>query len=204
MSDWEPIGKIIRLQVQTRSMKQNLADGRRVYKPEDALAHVDEIMVDTDGVTALIDGLIVIDKHNATHPESHNNGANPVSVGFTSHYDNIRAQFGDHVTDGLAGENIIVQTDMLIPEAMVDADIVFKTASGDFIILQDVYAMPPCEPFTRYCLTYAPGEGAASEIKTGLQFLSNGVRGFVGTPNNAQKITLRVGDEMLVRRPSTG
>ncbi|MCI0711207.1 MAG: hypothetical protein L0154_13700 [Chloroflexi bacterium] len=200
MSEWETVGKIIRLQVQTRSMKQNLADGRRVYQPEGALASVDEIMVDSDGIMALIDGLIIIDKHNATHPESHNNGANPVSVGFTSHYDDMRSQFGDHVTDGLAGENIIVQTAMPIPEAMVDADIVFKTASGDYIILQDVYAMPPCEPFTRYCLSYAPGEGEAREIKSGLQFLSKGVRGFAGTPNNAQKITLRVGDKMLVRR----
>lgn len=200
MSEWETIGKIIRLQIQTRSMKQNLADGRRVYQPEDALQSVDEIMVDSDGITALIGGLLVIDMHNATHPESHNNGANPVSVGFTSHYDDMRAQFGEHVTDGLAGENIIVETATHIPEEMVDADLVFKTASGDFIILQDVYAMPPCEPFTRYCLQYAPGEGEASEIKTGLQFLTKGIRGFAGTPNNEQKIKLRVGDKMLVRR----
>jgi hypothetical protein len=200
MSEWETVGKIINLQVQTRSMKQMLADGRRVYQPGDALVPVDEIMVDTDGITALIDGLVVIDKHNATHPESHNNGANPVSVGFTSHYDNIRAQFGEHVTDGLAGENIIVETTAHIAESVVDADIVFKTASGDFIILQDVYAMPPCEPFTRYCMSLAPSEGEAKAIKSGLQFLSKGVRGFAGTPNNAEKIKLRVGDKMLVRR----
>src|SRR5207253_1296007 len=54
----------------------------------------------------------ILDVHHKDHPASRNvRGSNGISIGFTAHYDALRARFGTHLEDGLAGENILVQTD---------------------------------------------------------------------------------------------
>ena len=197
-NNWEEIGKIVRLQVQVRSMKR-LEDGVKYYQPEVGLLATDHLHVDQHGASAVVDGETIIDKHNATHPISHHNGTNPLSFGFTPHYSEMQAKFGEHVGLGIAGENIIVETERILTDDDFTGEVVVRRADGQIVVVEELYAMPPCEPFTRFCLQLnAPGENAPA-VKEGLQFL-HGRRGYVGQPTNDTPITINVGDTVLVRR----
>ena len=198
INDWQRIGRVVQLQIQVKSMKQTLPDGIRIYQPEKALHRVDAFKIDADGASAIIDGQLVLDKHNARHPESHNNGSNPISIGFSSHYKALRKRFGEHVALGVAGENVIVETARTFSEDdfQFDSEIAFQTQDGELIVIQDLFAMPPCKPFTRYCLGYDPDD--PHMIKSSLQFLTNGMRGFAGRPVNTSPYILRVGDTILL------
>jgi hypothetical protein len=197
MAEWQEIGKIVQLQIQTRSMKR-LEEGRKIYQPEVALRTVEQFHVDCNGATAKIDGEQIIDKHNATHPVTHNNGSNPISVGFTRHYTEMQDRFGEHVALGIAGENIIIETDHHFTEEDMAGEVAFRGIDGQLIIMQDLFAMPPCEPFTRFCLQNE--QSGASEVKAGLQFLNHGMRGFAGKPHNDQPLVIQVGDTVLLRK----
>lgn len=107
------IGPIVRLQVQTASLKVGEAPRRR-YDPS-PLLHVPALALDADGAVGLIPtGDPVVDIHNRRHPSSRqSHGVNALSIGFTSHYDRMRERFGDAVVDGVAGENIIVASNRL-------------------------------------------------------------------------------------------
>ncbi len=50
----------------------------------------------------------ILDIHHAAHSDTHSEGDNAISIGFTSHYAQMRAHFGEHMQDGIAGENIII------------------------------------------------------------------------------------------------
>jgi hypothetical protein len=87
----------------------------------------------------------------------------------------MRERFGDHLTDGIAGENIIVACDQRVTPDMLGDRVIIETQTGERIILEDILAAPPCEPFSRF----ATGRDlTAPEMKSTLQFLSNGTRGF--------------------------
>src|SRR2546426_4214324 len=46
-----------------------------------------------------------------SHPNTKNeDGAHGVSIGFTTHYALMRERFGDRLTPGCAGENVLVET----------------------------------------------------------------------------------------------
>src|SRR5439155_13919024 len=53
----------------------------------------------------------MVDVHHRMHPSTKNpDGEHGISLGFTSHYDVMRARLGDRITPGCAGENILVET----------------------------------------------------------------------------------------------
>jgi len=50
----------------------------------------------------------VLDIHHIDHPAKAYDNSDLICIGFTSHYEAMRARFGDHMEDGIAGENIII------------------------------------------------------------------------------------------------
>src|SRR5437870_11584373 len=104
------LGHVVRLQIQRSSLKTG-EKPHRVYDPAPILT-LDRLSVSHDG--ALWEGAHgawVVDIHHRMHPSTKNpDGEHGISLGFTSHYDVMRARLGDRITPGCAGENILVET----------------------------------------------------------------------------------------------
>jgi hypothetical protein len=176
------IGVIKFVQIQQASLKAHHADGTRYYNPT-PLLHLKRIQLTADGVIGLTESNdAIIDVHHIKHPQSRHRGDNPISIGFTSHYAHMRATYGDHLTDGIAGESIIVETSThYTPESLGDHLAIYQHATNTYIDLNDIIPIPPCEPFSRFAQNR---DLTPPETKATLQFLSNGTRGFYGKLSN--------------------
>ena len=172
----QTIGIIKFVQVQQDSLKQHLPDGTRQYNP-DPLLKLKRIQLTADGVIGLTDtDDEIIDVHNTRHPRSRYRGDNPISIGFTSHYDAMRTEFGNHLDDGIAGESIIVEVTQRFTSDTLGQSLAIKCQATDELIhLKEVIPIPPCEPFSRFA---RDRDLSAQETKATLQFLSHGTRGF--------------------------
>jgi len=175
-----PLGPIVRLQVQVSSLKRGERP-HRWYDPA-PIRPVPALRLDGGGVTGL-DGGEVADVHHRDHPESKFRGENGLSIGFTGHYAHIRERFGDHLTNGIAGENILIEAPSVHPESAFTGGIVIATADGP-VILRDVQAAPPCVEFSKFCAGYPVERQADRVITETLQFLHQGMRGFYATIGN--------------------
>ena len=199
---FELIGPIVRLQVQTRSLKRGERP-RSWYDPA-AIRSLKAVRIDAGGVIGIDDatGGDVGDVHHRDHPASKHRGENGLSLGFTSHYERMRDRFGDHVSDGVAGENIIVATDRIIGAEELDHGVVIATGDGA-ALLESVDIAKPCAEFSKFCAGYAPDQRPDSVITETLQFLYNGTRGFYVTYRQSapHRIELSVGDLVYRRRP---
>src|SRR5689334_6720356 len=125
-----PLGRVVRLQVQRSKLKLG-EKPNRVYDPAPLLA-VNELTLTPEGALArLPDGGMVIDVHHAAHPDTRNlDRSNDLSVGFTPHYAAMRARFGEHLSDGCAGENILIETTGRVTLADIAGGLVFQPAAG--------------------------------------------------------------------------
>src|SRR5215472_16677942 len=107
LEDMRETGRVKLVQVQPTPLKI----GRRpnAYYDPSSLLVVDTLLVSpygAIGVTA--GGEHITDIHHAQHQATRNShGKNDLSVGFTSHYEAMRARFDQHLVDGCAGENIL-------------------------------------------------------------------------------------------------
>lgn len=174
------IGEIIRLQIQTDRLKR----GERPYQiySTDNIQVVPALKLTAKGVVGLQDksdplDAHLLDAHHTDHPRSGNRGNNGISLGFTAHYGRMRQRFGDHITVGCAGENVIVATAVPITLDDLAAGLIVVTGDGQEIRLEQASVMLPCEPFSRFCLQ-AREQAPAPVMKETLQFLANGMRGF--------------------------
>ncbi len=199
--DLELIGPIVRLQVQTRSLKRGERP-RSWYDPA-AILSLNVVRIDAGGVTGIDDasGDDIGDLHHRDHPASKHRGENGVSLGFTSHYSRMRDRFGAHLTDGIAGENIIVETDQIVGTDDLDHGVVIVTGDGP-VELGSAEIAKPCAEFSKFCAGYAPDQLADSVITETLQFLYDGTRGFYVTyeQGGPRQIELRVGNLVYRRR----
>jgi MOSC domain-containing protein YiiM len=168
------IGTIRFVQIQRESLK--VETGRtQSYDPQPLLT-VTQLRLTRGGVIGLTEtGESIIDVHHTDHPRSRNRADHYVSMGFTSHYAMLREHYGDHLINGIAGENIIVTADQPITPDALGESVIIETQAGERIVLEDTLPIPPCEPFSRFA---AGRDLAAPEMKTTLQYLSNGTRGF--------------------------
>lgn len=194
---WREIGKVIALQVQLDQLKEKREGHQeKLYLPEGKIRRCESIQIRPQGVTAILDGQEVIDVHNEHHPRTRNRETNPVSFGLSAYYRQMQARFGEKVTLGVAGENILVETDELLTEDHLQHQVAFRAADGGLVVLKDLFAIPPCKPFTMFCL----GDLRAAEgtLKENLQFLSGGTRGFCGIPIIPEAQTIHIGATMLL------
>lgn len=193
------IGPVVRVQVQRDPLKQR--EGQSVWYDPAPLAIVAALELTPTGVIGRDDtNTRIMDVHNAAHPASRYRGENGVSVGFTSHYGKMRERFGPHLTDGIAAEGILVETDAVLSLGDVAAGFVIVTANGEQIALDAVEVAEPCAPFSRFCLRLPPDRPADASVTEALRFLRGGTRGFYATlaPDHEGATTVRPGD-MLYR-----
>ncbi len=188
----ELLGTIVRLQVQRASLKAGQAPGR-YYDPAPITA-VPALTLDDGGVTGHdAEGRPVPDVHHRDHPASRHRGENGVSIGFTAHYDAMRARFGDHLTDGIAGENILARNEGLIGADGLNAGIVVVTADGQELRLGAAQVAEPCVEFGRHALRLPRDARSDAAVGAALAFLRRGLRGYYLTYDGAPA-TVRVGD----------
>ena len=192
------IGQIKQVQVQRASLKA----GERPYRYYDPapLLVVDGLLLSPGGVVGLsAGGEQVIDVHHADHPTSKNvRGVNGISIGFTSHYQAMRERYGPHLTDGIAGENILVGTDRTLLLADLGARLAIQTAAGALLYLAELLVAAPCVEFSQFAARQ--GEQLPPEaLKETLQFLHDGRRGFYATlTGEPDRAIVRAGDRVFV------
>ncbi|MCP4427386.1 MAG: hypothetical protein GY803_23100 [Chloroflexi bacterium] len=175
------IGKVVRVQVQVESLKR----GERPYRTYSLtnLRTMPAIKLTKGGVTGLEDdvanlrGAELRDVHHMAHPRSRYRDGNGISFNFTSHYGRMRDRYGDHMTLGCAGENIVVKTDEDFALSQLEAGLVIVTGAGQKVRLEQTAVMLPCLPFSKFSLQN--DNPSADALKETLQFLDQGMRGFM-------------------------
>lgn len=192
--NWREVGRVIGLQIQLDQIK--VGTSPRLYQPQ-VIRAVPTFTVTKDGVIAEIDGQAAIDVHHKDHPRTRNKQVNGVSFGLTSYYERMQERFGPQLSVGIAGENILVETDELLTEDDLANGVAFRSPDGTLTTIDNVYAMAPCEPFTTFCLGGVVE--APEQMREGLLFLSNGMRGFTGEILDTDTHVLQVGDTLLVK-----
>jgi len=188
------IGRVVRLQVQRDSLKTGIAPDR-VYDPAPIL-DVLRLAVTPDGVLgAGPDGSWIVDVHHRAHPGTKNeDGEHGVSVGFTGHYRAMRDRFGERLSLGCAGENIVAENGAVLRYADLAGGLAVVDAAGvEVIRLAVLQVAHPCRPFTGWAL----GRRVDPEVlKTHRQFLDEGMRGFYCLAEGAGIVSL--GDRLAL------
>jgi hypothetical protein len=192
------IGVIRRLQVQLTSLK--VGDrARRSYDPT-GIRDVPRLAITPDGVIGLDGtGNRIEDVHHRGHPGSKNRGDNGISIGFTSHYDEMRQAYGEHLVDGIAGENILIEQEQLIGEDDLRHGIAIETLGG-LVLLDNLIVATPCVEFSRYAMQFPEDQRPDETVTETLQFLNDGMRGYYAS-YAGDEAEVRVGDRVFVRRP---
>jgi hypothetical protein len=190
------LGKICRLQVQPTSLKVGDVS-RRSYDPA-GIRVVPTMTVTPDGVIGWSEsGERIDDIHNRDHPASKNRGDNAISIGFLSHYDEMRRAYGEHVVDGIAGENIVVEQDQLIGEDDIDRGFAIETSAGSLIRFHHVIVATPCVEFSRYAMQFPEDARPDETVTSTLQFLNDGMRGYYASYTGPD-VNVSVGDRVFV------
>jgi hypothetical protein len=195
-----PLGRVVRLQIQQSKLKLGEKPNRH-YDPAPLLA-VDELTLTPEGALArLPDGGMLIDVHHPAHPETRNlDRTNDLSVGFMSHYAAMRGKYGEHLVDGCAGENILIETTGRMTLANIASGLVIQPAAGGRPVrLRVVRHAPPCREFSGY----ASRSSEPEVIKEALEFLDDGLRGFYCALGSPVAVMIRIGDEVLARSAVT-
>jgi len=197
---WRPLGRVVRLQIQRSKLK--LGDKPNRYYDPAPLLSVNALTLTPEGALArLPDGSMVIDIHHPSHPDTRNlERTNDLSVGFTGHYRAMRGQYGEHLVDGCAGENILIE----VADRLTLADIagglsIQPAAGGPPVQLRVVRHAPPCVEFSGY----ASRSREPQVIKETLQFLDAGLRGFYCALSASGPVVVGLGDEVLARTTLT-
>lgn len=191
------IGTIQQLQIQRHPLKTGESPNK-TYDPSPLLI-VDALRVTHQGTIGLTaDGGELMDAHHINHPQSRNRkNANGISIGFTSNYSRMRDRFGLHLTDGSAGENIIISPAFALTADDLYTDIIIETTNGH-VHFVDLMVAAPCNAFSRFCLQNP--DAPAEDVKAALQFLGDGMRGFYATlsPQAPPQQTIYPGDKVYI------
>lgn len=173
------LGPIIHLQIQKSPLKIGDKPNRR-YVP-DPITAVDRLIATRDGVVGFANGTELLDVHHRDHPAQKNDdGRHGISIGFTTHYAEMRERFGDHLTIGCAGENLLVETKRRYELGDVAGGLVILDREGrEKARLTDVEVAHPCRPFTGFAHRNQTVEPEV--LKESLAFLDGGTRGFYCT-----------------------
>lgn len=192
------IGQVKQVQIQRGSLKPENRSSR-IYDPA-PLQVVEHLLLTPEGVIGVTsEGEKLIDVHHVAHPQSRNNGGvNGISVGFTSHYKAMRTEFGAHLTDGLAGENILVETTEEFLGAIPGRRLCLQASTGGGLTyLEQVRVAAPCVEFSRFALNQ-PLPVPTAALRGALMFLDHGRRGFYATLRGTEPCVLRAGDLLFV------
>jgi hypothetical protein len=158
---------------------------------------VESVWVGRDGLVAPSEAGYLLDVHHQAHPRTRNReGGNALSLGFTGHYDLMRARFGDRLTPGVAGENLIIDRPEAVSAAELAGGVVIRMASGGELRLASVIPAPPCAPFANWALGFPEGGADPKARKEALASLCEGVRGFYAQVETLDQLKVGLGDEV--------
>jgi len=183
--------RIVHLQVQRTPIKTGRAP-MRSYDPS-PLVPVTSIRVDARGVYGVTsDGEVILDVHHQDHPETRDakGRAGILFIG-TGDYAALRERYGPHVTDGIAGETILLDAPEGLAGGGLPGTAVVRTQDGP-IELRGVRVAEPCVEFSRFCLGRPPSPVVDDTVKATREDLDGGSRGYraiAGGPG-----TISVGD----------
>lgn len=164
---------------------------------------VDRLKITQLGIEATTpDGENVLDIHHINHPDKAYDDDNLVCIGFTSHYDAMRARFGDHMVDGSAGENIVIDFEEEVWPEDIGSQIGIENAdTGEMALLDMVSFAAPCKEFSHFAAQSQHKKLPADELKSILQFLGNGRRGYLLVLSKSQEeVTIQPGDKVFAVR----
>ena len=193
----EKIGTIEQLQIQQNPLKTKGNDKNIIYDPSGIMV-LQEIRLTTFGIVGILDFLnkemAYLDVHHLRHPRSRFRGDNKISIGFSGHYQQMRKEFGAHLRDGSAGENIIIKSNRLVsPKELGQRLAIQSRIDASLISLSDIKPIPPCEPFVRFARD-RPAE-SPRETQSDLKFVSGGLRGYYAEVESApEEAIVRLGD----------
>jgi hypothetical protein len=191
------LGPIVRVQVQLSSLKAGPPKAR--YFDPTPLQQAKWLDLTIDGATTEHAGQSAVDVHNATHPVTKNrNGINPLSIGFTSHYERMRDRFDAHLINGIAGENLLVETEELLTLDALSDGLLIETCTGRQIALTRVSVAHPCVEFSRFALDDCAAPPRA--VSEALRFLDGGMRGFYVSVESRQPMRVAPGDRVFAIR----
>jgi len=163
---------------------------------------VDQLEISPRGIeAALPDGERVLDIHHLDHPDKAYDDDDLVCVGFSAHYEAMREEFGEHMIDGIAGENIIVDS----PEEVWMADLGEKLGienqeTGEMAILEMIESAAPCPEFSQFCIQRQYEKIETPQMRQILRFLGKGRRGFLLVLDQQQgAVTVRPGDRVFTQ-----
>lgn len=185
----EMLGRVVRLQVQTRPLKSGRPRG---YDPSGlhAVTHLDVSPSGVVGTTA--DGQRLLDCHHVEHPQTRDGkGRRGVSLLALGDYRWLRARFGAHLVDGVAGESMLI--DRATPLAGLDLSAGLLVAGQPPFRLAAVRPATPCVEFSRFCLgrSLDAGEEVDDTVRGALAELI-GHRGFIAVAGEQGRVA--VGD----------
>lgn len=162
---------------------------------------VDQVQITSLGIEATTsEGNHVLDIHHIDHPDKAYDDDDLVCIGFTSHYAAMRSRFGDHMVDGITGENIIIDCENEIWSEDLGKQIAIENQETGMLTYSDMVSFAaPCEEFSHFA-TKSQGERLPpDELKATLQFLGNGRRGYLLVMSEGQEpATIRPGDRAFV------
>ncbi len=187
------IGSIVRLQVQRSPLK--LGEGPEKGYRTEPITPVEKLILTRDGALGVLGDAQILDVHHRRHPAGKNHdGKHGVSLGFTSHYREMLKRFGEHITLGCAGENLIVETPSRIePETAARGFALLDPEGRLKGYLKEVAIAHPCRPFARFA--QGSPQMSAEQLKEVLAFLDGGTRGFYCTfYSDREPVTIEPGD----------
>ena len=161
---------------------------------------VDRVRITSKGIEATTpDSEHLLDIHHIDHPDKAYDNNDLICIGFTSHYDAMRARFGEHMVDGIAGENIIIEYgEEVWPEDLGQQIVIESTVTEQRTLLDVVCFAAPCDEFSHFAARSQQERLPAAELKSTLKFLNNGRRGFLLVLSDGQETaTIQPGDRVF-------
>jgi len=162
---------------------------------------MDRLLLTSKGIEATTpEGEHVLDIHHINHPDKEYDNDDLISIGFTSHYEAMRTRFGEHMVDGIAGENIIIEYgEEVWPEDLGQQIGIENTETGRMVLLDLVSFAAPCDEFSHFAARSQNERLQPAELKATLQFLNNGRRGFLLVLSKGQETAMiQPGDRVYV------
>jgi hypothetical protein len=192
------LGKVKLVQLQPSGLIIQTSSG--YFYDESRRVEVDQLLITPRGIEAANpNGEHVLDIHHLDHADKAYDDDDLVCIGFTSHYDAMRARFGEHMVYGAAGENIIIQYEKEVwPDDLGEHIAIENSETGALTVLDMVKYAAPCEEFSHFVAQSQDERLPPEELKDILQFLNNGRRGFLLLLGEGQeKATVQPGDKVF-------
>lgn len=198
MKSMQEIGRVKLVQLQPSGLIIETGSGY-CYDATRRL-EVDRLEITSLGIEATNQaGERVLDIHHISHPDKAYDNDDLVCIGFSSHYEAMRARFGEHMVDGIAGENIIIETEEEVWLQDLGQGIAIENQDTKSKTRLDIISFAsPCQEFSHFAMKSQDAKLPANELKATLQFLNNGRRGFLLVMREGQPpAVVRQGDRVF-------